>query len=59
MNIISLIYYVGFCVHKSCERFGINEEQILDIVLWGAPAGILELGFIMLYLIGMNLEEIY
>lgn len=26
---------------RNRERFGINEEQILDIVLWGAPAGII------------------
>ncbi|MDQ2086888.1 prolipoprotein diacylglyceryl transferase [Herbivorax sp. ANBcel31] len=26
---------------RNCKRFGISQEQILDIVLWGAPAGII------------------
>lgn len=40
--IISFGFMVAvFLGMRNCKRFGIEQEQVLDIVLWGAPSGII------------------
>ena len=37
---LGLMVALWFCMKQS-KRFGITEDNVLDLVLWGTPAGIL------------------